>query len=113
MRAYVRATSPVRACVRACACLTAAAITGRYVYARARTRESAYVISDPGGDPGIRSHHTGLSTPTTVHHRQREAPLCTPNDTRSPHPARDIVACVVVRFEVYCDNPIRASIWPT
>lgn len=40
------------------------------VYARARTaREPAYVISDPGGDLGIRSHHTGLSTPTTVHHR--------------------------------------------
>lgn len=85
------------------------------VRARTYARESAYVISDPGGDPGIRSHHTGLSTPTTVHHRQREAPLCTPNDTRVllPPPlsrARDIVARVAARFEAI----IRcASIRPT
>lgn len=42
---------------------------------------AAYVISDPMGDPGIRSHHTGLSTPTTVrtglHYAFSNDPGCT------------------------------------
>lgn len=42
---------------------------------------AAYVISDPRCDPGIRSHHTGLSTPTTVRTRLHYAfsndPACT------------------------------------
>lgn len=41
----------------------------------------AYVISDPGGDPRIRSHRTGLSTPTTVrtgfHYAFSNDPACT------------------------------------
>lgn len=78
------------------------------MYARARTREPAYVISDPGGDPGIRSHHTGLSTPTTVHHRQRGAPLCAPNDTR---PVRETLsqaaASLLTLWGMYCVDSMR------
>lgn len=92
------------------------------IAARARThvRESAYVISDPEGDPGIRSHRTGLSTPTTAHHREKEGRkeeerqqthYCAPNDTR-PACARDIVArrrvcVVVVGFAGYWGDSMR------
>lgn len=67
----------IRMCVCMCVCAKEQmrGSVGTYVYG------AAYVISDPRGDPGIRSHHTGLSTPTTVrtglHYAFSNDPACT------------------------------------